>query len=364
MRTPRFPFTPFPDGMFAVLFSHEVKQKQVVPLIFMGEKLVLFRTETGELGAIGSYCPHLGADLAFGKIIKETLQCPFHGIRFSVKGRCNAKNRAGEEGKYHLKSWQVTEKLGLIFITYNPTHNNLNLRLPEWNLHRWGKPIQHCFKIKSHPQEILENSVDPIHFFQVHNYQRVINSKPFEILGSEFKIEYQLERSEGLLGTQKKIEIQLKIHAYGLGVSHVDILIPKYGMQAKQIVFPTPIDGEYIYLRALTSVKIMDKIPCVPRSLSPHFIRKLMANWLTKMAGNGFLKDFLPDLNIWEHKEYRSHPQYFVHDGEFDTYRNWASQFYRGDIKERPKKNTPAHGIMSQSEFGTRYSTIKSCNEL
>lgn len=257
----RFPFTPFPDGIYAVAFSHELKTNQVKSIIFMGEKLALFRTHTGNVGAINAYCPHLGADLTFGTVKNDALQCPFHGLNFKRDGTCSAKNHLGQVGSYHIKQCFAFEQYGLIFLTYNPLGNDLKLNFPSWVLSEWGTPIQHCFKIRSHPQEILENSVDQLHFFQVHKYIGVKASEPLQTKGTEFTIRYHLERKKGLFGFDKnKIEFFLDIHAFGLGMSKVEIILPKYNLEAKQIVFPTPIDGEFIHVRTLTSIKIPEKI--------------------------------------------------------------------------------------------------------
>jgi nitrite reductase/ring-hydroxylating ferredoxin subunit len=333
MKPHRFPFTPFPDGIFAVLFSHELKRKQVLSVTFMNQKLALFRTETGEVGALDSYCPHLGADLTHGFVNQGALQCPFHGMRFKTDGTCTAKNRANQTLKYPYKHWMVFEKYGLIFLTYNPSQRDFNLTLPEWNFAEWGKPFQYCLKIKSHPQEILENSVDQLHFYQVHQYQSIRIVEPFKISGSEFMIDYELERKSGIFGEKKKLTLSLHIHAYGLGMSHASILIPKYNLQITQMVFPAPIDGEFIYIRALTSVKMMNRMLFLPSCLTPDFLRKQVANLLTQLVAKQFLKDFIPDLKIWENKKYIESPEYFLQDGEFEKYRTWAKQFYRGEIK-------------------------------
>ena len=41
--------------------------RPVVPITAMGQALVLFRDEQGELGLIGRHCPHRGADLCYGR---------------------------------------------------------------------------------------------------------------------------------------------------------------------------------------------------------------------------------------------------------------------------------------------------------
>ncbi|EZP71397.1 Vanillate monooxygenase [Sphingomonas paucimobilis] len=54
----------------------------------LGEKIALFRLENGEVAAIGDRCPHRFASLSGGVLVHDTLQCPYHGLRFDRSGAC------------------------------------------------------------------------------------------------------------------------------------------------------------------------------------------------------------------------------------------------------------------------------------
>ena len=267
----RFPFTAFPSGIYAVAFSNEIKPTERITFPFMQKQVTVTRTATGELIVTPDF--------------------------------------------------PMFEQYGLIFLK----HGSQDSIFPDWNQTAWGQPIQHYFKIRSHPQEILENTVDKSHFYSVHHYANVTELHPMKITGPELEVAYQLERRESIFGwlDKRKTIMRLAIHVYGLGLSSVEVLLPQYGLIAKQIVCPTPIDGEYIHVRAITSIQI----PTNPRWLPGKF-KKYFANYLTKIAAKGFLKDFLPDLNIWQHKKYLTQPHYLPNDGEFERYRAWATQFY------------------------------------
>lgn len=330
----RFPFTPFPDGVYAVAFSHDLSPEKVIPVTFMGEELALFRTKTGDIGAIGAYCPHLGANLTCDGVVKnDALQCPFHGLRFKTDGCSNAKSSRRDSGGYKTKSWNAFEKYGLIFLAHNPAGSPLNIDLPEWDMSAWSKPILYSFKVKSHPQEILENSVDQLHFFHVHKYRRAKSTSQVRINGAELIVDYELQRSTGLFGflEREPLAIKLNIHTFGLGASIASIFIKKYSLTARQVVFPTPIDGESINIRTLTSVKLIESAKPLPEFAVPRVVRKVAANALCQLSARGFLKDFLPDITVWENKRYVAEPKRLPSDGDFELYRQWASQFYRGE---------------------------------
>ncbi len=65
--------------------------RPVAAVTILGESLVLFRNEHGELGLIDRACPHRGADLCFGRLEDGGLRCLFHGwlfdSNFTPRGR-------------------------------------------------------------------------------------------------------------------------------------------------------------------------------------------------------------------------------------------------------------------------------------
>jgi phenylpropionate dioxygenase-like ring-hydroxylating dioxygenase large terminal subunit len=79
--------------------------RKPISLTMLGEDLVFFRNENGEVAALTDYCPHRGARLsggwrrtpgggpAAGKLnneFKGFITCPYHGFTFNGKGECVA----------------------------------------------------------------------------------------------------------------------------------------------------------------------------------------------------------------------------------------------------------------------------------
>lgn len=62
-------------------------QDAPVPVKLLGQELVLFRSAEG-IACLGARCPHMGANLANGKVRDGRLLCPFHGWEYDGGGRC------------------------------------------------------------------------------------------------------------------------------------------------------------------------------------------------------------------------------------------------------------------------------------
>lgn len=72
----------------AALSEELVDKRPLVPVRMLGEDLVLFSNELGELGLLDRACAHRRADLAFGRLEDGGLRCPFHGWLFDHTGAC------------------------------------------------------------------------------------------------------------------------------------------------------------------------------------------------------------------------------------------------------------------------------------
>ena len=55
---------------------------------FLDEPVALFRDGQGAAHAIGGRCPHRFAALGNGRTVGDTLECPYHGLRFATDGGC------------------------------------------------------------------------------------------------------------------------------------------------------------------------------------------------------------------------------------------------------------------------------------
>ncbi len=147
--------------------------RPVVPVTLLGERLVLFRDNEGELGLIGRHCLHRGADLCFGRREDNGLRCPFHGWLYDRNGQCLEQpgEPEGSEMFRQIKavSYPVVEKNGIVFAYMGPG------RPPAFpNFDCFRAPGTHVFAFKGLWEcnwlQALEIGIDPAHASFLHRF--------------------------------------------------------------------------------------------------------------------------------------------------------------------------------------------------
>jgi phenylpropionate dioxygenase-like ring-hydroxylating dioxygenase large terminal subunit len=105
---------------FYVMPSKELKRGEVKSFSLAGQRLVLFRGEDGKVRALDAFCPHMGADLAIGKVRGNHIQCFFHHWTYAGNGACVdipcLRGKSESAPKVQLASYEVIEKFSCLWI--------------------------------------------------------------------------------------------------------------------------------------------------------------------------------------------------------------------------------------------------------
>ena len=72
---------------YVAAWDHEVGRHLMARKI-LNIPVVLYRTAAGAPVALEDTCPHRFAPLHRGKIFGDTIECPYHGLRFDAQGAC------------------------------------------------------------------------------------------------------------------------------------------------------------------------------------------------------------------------------------------------------------------------------------
>lgn len=320
---------PCPGGWYAMGLSEEIARGSLLNKRIGDEEVVIFRTESGKLHAIEAYCPHLGAHLGHGgKVEGEDIRCPFHGFCFNGSGDCTKTGYGTKPPPTaKAKTWHVRDKNGFVMLYLSNSNESPDWEIPDVESEGWNPLLTTSFEINSHPQETTENSVDIGHFSEVHGYSGVEELKEIETDGPYLTTKYAMHRHAGFVGNKEKIRAQFEVHVHGLGYSFVEAEAPKYGLEYRTFVLPTPVGEGKVKLTLGMQLKKIDNAYKINPLLA--LLPKPLVNAIVGRASfNGFLNDVKQDFHIWENKIFVAPPALAKGDGPIGRYRTWAKQFY------------------------------------
>ncbi len=297
----------FPIGWYSVARGSEVKTGEVKRVYAFDRELALFRTRSGQVAVTDAFCPHLGAHLGVeGKVVGESIQCPFHGWRFDTSGQCVDIPYCDEiPTRAAVRSWTVNEINGDIMVWYHPNEEPPAWEMPlieEFQSDDWCEPQTWEFTVPNHVQNIAENACDPVHFQYVHkNQETPENTVTIDDDGRVLRME-----ADSRYAAHPNI---LKVIMHNPGLAIVRTV---YGPGAEMLVYNTaqPTTLNETHLRWSLSVR----------------------NEIVDLVGDDVMRGIKDGINddmpIWRHKVYREKPLFCKADTTLILFRKWVRQFY------------------------------------
>lgn len=159
----------FIEGWYWAISSKQLPKGKVKPVSLLGRELAIYRDVDGELVCFDAYCPHMGAHLAEGKVEGGGLRCLFHNWKFDKKGNCIDAPCLGTGLPLELKSWDVAEKYGIVWVWVGETQAETLPFVPELENFECHSILTSRFVKNCHPNVLMINLIDAHHFNIVHN---------------------------------------------------------------------------------------------------------------------------------------------------------------------------------------------------
>ena len=310
----RYPM-PIPFGWYVVDYSDDLKPGDVKPVRYFAQDQVLFRTKSGEVTMLDAYCPHLGAHLGHGGLVKdECIECPFHAWQWGADGKIDnipyAKKIPPKAKETQIFKYPTVEKNNLIYAWYHPNGNNPHYEVesyPEISDPEWADKFEKFeYTINCHIQDMAENAVDAAHFMYVHG---VVSYPEFEVTYDEQKRYFIQEANmETPKGTVKG-----KISGFSNGPGDN---VTKFEGICDTLLLgsTTPIENEKVITRfSFLQKKINGKVP--KGGVGAAIIADIN-------------KQVNEDIPVWENKKYAYKPVLCDKDGPIAKFRRHFATFY------------------------------------
>ncbi|MBL4801904.1 MAG: aromatic ring-hydroxylating dioxygenase subunit alpha [Emcibacter sp.] len=139
----------------------------------LGKSIVFFRKTNDQWSAIENVCPHRFAPLDKGKVVGDTLQCGYHGLRFDEHGICvhNPIGNGRIPKAAKVDSYPVIEKYKLIWVWTGDKEAADPAKIPDYSIledegwvHATGGYL-HC---NANYQLLIDNLLDLSHVAFLH----------------------------------------------------------------------------------------------------------------------------------------------------------------------------------------------------
>ncbi|MXW43942.1 MAG: Rieske 2Fe-2S domain-containing protein [Candidatus Dadabacteria bacterium] len=323
---------PFPDGWYRIAASGEIKPGEIRHVQCLGEQIAVFRSqESGRIAALDAFCPHMGANLAYGEVKGDRLECPFHGWQLDGDGRI-CQPRLSEDQPFVQRRWEAIDYYGMILIYHSSQGKPAPYHLPQQQAIDEGQLVYRgkydAGEVEMHIIEFVENSVDFSHFYHIHGTMRLpwtrvrlpwirIRHDPSWFLDDTLEhIAYF--RNEATL------EIRGRVYESTGALALITFLGP--GSVVK-FEFDIPRIGKIMMFQTHTPVEAM-KQQVNFRWFASRGVPGILASYV---VGN-WISQWKEDLDIWKRKIYRKRPLDAEGEGSLlGDMRKWYRQFYPDD---------------------------------
>uniref|UniRef100_A0A2S2PDC9 cholesterol 7-desaturase n=1 Tax=Schizaphis graminum TaxID=13262 RepID=A0A2S2PDC9_SCHGA len=333
----------YPNGWFALLDSDQVIVNQVKYVTALGENFAVFRASNGNVNILNAYCPHLGANMAIGGIVKgNCLQCPFHGWTFDgTSGKCvripNDCSNGLLSRMASVRRWECSEANGFVFVWYHAENE-----APSWyptkevevTSRGWTYRGRSEHYVNAHIQDIPENGADVAHLSALHGqmalggqYAAQANQSLWRWLGvHEWTASW---RADGTRGRHvSALDLQHRLVVFGkFAVFKMNVEAQQIGPGLVILNFKTSF-GPIKLVQVVTPVEpLIQKV--VHRIYCPIYL-SLYASIVLFMEAVMFERDVV----IWNHKSYIEKPLASKQESTLLAHRKWYKQFYSANSKQ------------------------------
>jgi vanillate O-demethylase monooxygenase subunit len=120
---------------YVAAWDEEVKPNALFSRRLLGEALVFFRDQSGQVRALADRCAHRFAPLSKGTLCKDVVRCPYHGLEFDGEGQCtrNPHGNGAIPKAAQVRAYPVVEKYSVIWIWMSDAEKADEALIPDFS---------------------------------------------------------------------------------------------------------------------------------------------------------------------------------------------------------------------------------------
>jgi vanillate O-demethylase monooxygenase subunit len=105
------------NAWYVAGWASELSPGNLLARDFLGESVVMYRTQDGSAVALEDRCCHRHAPLSKGRVKGNAVRCMYHGLKYDALGKCieiPGETKVGPQ--YRVRSYPLAEKLNLLWL--------------------------------------------------------------------------------------------------------------------------------------------------------------------------------------------------------------------------------------------------------
>ncbi len=326
---------PYPTGWYRLASTDSIRPGEIRELECLGKRFVLWRErDSGEIHLLDAFCPHLGANLARGRVRGDCLECPFHLWQFSGDGRvAHIPYSDLPPNRVLARTYPLQEVHGQLFLYHRSDGSSDDEaspppydvpRIPEVDEERFlMRGHRNVGRVRMHIIEIADNAVDTAHFQALHGQFRVpwtqVPIPGIEIVHTaKWTLDedhpwlmhfddYVLLRIFGRLSM--RTEARVRVSYFGPG----SLLLFRFDLPGR---------GEIAMYKTFLPIS-----PLEQQVDYRWFADRRLPRWLVWYVIGSWASQLPQDVDIWENKVHIPQPKLCRDDGPVYEMRRWYQQF-------------------------------------
>jgi vanillate O-demethylase monooxygenase subunit len=122
------------NAWYVAAWADEVG-RNLLPRRILDEPVVLYRLGNGGAVALQDRCPHRFAPLHMGRLVEDSIECGYHGLRFGCSGKCtfNPHGTGLIPPKAVVRSYPLVERYRLLWIWMGDPQRADAAAIPEFD---------------------------------------------------------------------------------------------------------------------------------------------------------------------------------------------------------------------------------------
>ena len=159
------------NAWYVAAWDHEIG-RELHPLTVLGERIVMYRSRSGQVVALENACPHRKLPLSMGRLLDDQIECGYHGLTFDATGHCTRIPCSDFIPKgARVRSYPVVSRYGLAWIWMGPPEladASTIFAVEHHGEPGWATNSGDAMSVDAHYLFVTDNLLDPSHVAWVH----------------------------------------------------------------------------------------------------------------------------------------------------------------------------------------------------